>query len=193
MQENIMNKHMAILAFCASAMMGSSAFAEECYREVEVPAKQFECDSSKSSSADFTVGCRAATEKTVERVPVECGKMWVNAPAHWGVNEYKWGNICAFYGMEPADFNGVMCSSSTLQAQSGLGFESINDYQWQAAPRGTMGSYKIIATGGSYRLTGSLMSGSFCSNKPTWAQLEAQGIHASWLTAAVCRQSGKVD
>lgn len=187
-----MKSFLVMVLTAASIIFHTSAMAEDCYREVEVKETELGCDKNSSSSADFSSGCNYGDVTKTVRVPVECAKSWMNAPAHWTRAQYMAAGVCEFYGMERSDFNGVICGSSTLQPQSGAGYQNINDHVWQAPGRG-MGSYKILMVGGTHLLRGSLMSGLFCSNKPTWNELEAQGIHGSYVTAMVCKQKGKVD
>jgi hypothetical protein len=181
-----------LFALLLSAFAPQIAAAEDCYQEIEVAETDMNCDPNKTNSADFTNGCNYTGQKKIVKVPVECGKMWMNAPAHWSRSQYMYGDICGFYQMENADFNGVICASATLQPQSGLGYEAINDHQWKSRPQG-MGSYKIIYEGGTHILPTSLSSGRVCSNRPTWPQWEAQGAPAEYLTARVCKESGKVN
>jgi len=168
-----------------AALTACPALAE-CYREEITPAGQLVCGMTDSNSADFTNGCTVTTEPTVKRVPVACGKMWVQAPAHW--RPPSQGGICGFYGMAEADFNGVKCASAALQPKSGLGWESINPYHFDGPPRGIMGYYPVHQVGGSYIYYGSLHSGAFCSRYP-----RGQGETTKWVVAQVCMQQGKVN
>lgn len=180
----------SLLTITTILLSTNLAQADICYKDVvTVPAGTLICDEN-TIQTDFSSGCSYSSEDVTEKLVATCEKMWIKAPDHWAKKTdgtRSSGQICEYFGLENANFDGVVCASATNQPQTGLGFELIDHNMFVNSSTRTQIDIKL--EGGKYwglQKTNNNSPMGVCSNTPvnytdtTWATKENE------VTARVC-------